>query len=118
MRSRGHAKRLPLYDTPKADHKAIENQALEHSDSTVNVSPISVLNVIFALLIIENELEIVKSIHCRILCDMTSCYSRSDALRITWKHRALPDVVKIQVQHDNTFKTYSPSAMGWCSEAE
>lgn len=51
VRSRGHAKLLPLRDTLKADHKAIENQASEHSDNTVNMLPII---VIFAPLFIEN----------------------------------------------------------------
>lgn len=33
------------------------------------------------------------------------CPSRSETFGVTWEHGALSDVVKIQIQHDHTFKT-------------
>ena len=34
------------------------------------------------------------------------CHSRSEALGVTWEHRTLPDIMKIQIQHDNSLKTW------------
>lgn len=34
------------------------------------------------------------------------CHSWSETFGVTWEHGALPDIVKIQVQHDNSLKTW------------
>ena len=37
---------------------------------------------------------------------MDCCHSRSESLGVTWEHGSLPDIMKIQVQHDHTLKTW------------
>ena len=34
------------------------------------------------------------------------CHSWSETFGVTWEHGALPDIVKIQIQHDHSLKTW------------